>query len=467
MPLSGQHDVFKIAQKIVDNAVVALKENLVVAHMVTKGSFDVFRGTEDEAITMKVTGALPARTYAWRNDRQEPLRADTYTEKSVVIRVERENIYSGFKLIDEALEFDFDGKWGEVFLKQVDALVRKTDRIILNQILKAPYEALLKMDPSEANIKAAHDIGQDYLFNQFDRAVTLMERMRCPMDGEVFALAGRNVASLLRRNNKAFIHQGTGNEGAFAGRQIWNYAGVMVTESSLVDPDRVYIFAKSGMVFWNAAPAIPLGVTRGAIQNHSGISMRWIQDYDPDYQIDRSFFSTWHGERYVEDLLVQRNSDDTMDVTGDELFFLRGVVLSIKSTDVEFVPGDGGSNSGIDSNGRKGASATSELGLVYLDKPFGGVMGPGERMPNVLITAQAATTATATATVDSGAVDAVTVTGGGGRYASPPAVTVTGAGTGAVLKAVVVDGRVIAIDVVDGGTGYTTAPTITIASPVA
>lgn len=464
---TGQHNMVKIAQKIVDNAVVALKENLVVAHMVTKGSFDQFKGTADEAITMKVPGALPARTYAWRNDRQEPLRADTYTEKTVIISVERENIYSGVKLIDEALEFDFEGDWGKLFLAQVDALVRMTDRIILNQILSAPYEALLKMDPSDANIKAAHDIGQDYLFNQFDAAVVLMERMRCPMDGEVYALAGRNVASLLRRSNKAFIHQGTGNEGAFAGRQIWNYAGVLVQESNLVDPDRVYIFAKSGMVFWNAAPAIPKGAKAGAIQNHSGISMRWLMDYDHDYQIDRSFFSTWHGERYVTDLLVQRNSDDSMDVVGDKLFFLRGVVLSIKTSDTQFVPGDSGSTAGVDGNGRLAADPDSELARVYNNLPFAGSKGPGERMPNVLITAQDAITATATATVDTGEVTAVTVTNPGGRYTKAPVVTITGAGTGATAVATVVDGRVTGVVVTEGGTGYTTAPTVTIAAPVA
>jgi hypothetical protein len=323
------------------------------------------------------------------------------------------------------------------------------------------------MAPTDQNIKDAHEIGQDYLFNQFDRAVVVMERMRCPMDGEVYALAGRNVASLLRRSNKAYIHQGTGNEGAFAGRQIWNYAGVLVTESNLVDPDRVYIFAKSGMVFWNAAPAIPKGAKAGAIQNNSGISMRWLMDYDHDYQIDRSFFSTWHGERYVTDLLVQRNSDDSMDVVGNDLFFLRGVVLSIKSTDTEFVPGDNGSDDGVDNNGRLAADPDSELARVYNNLAFVGTKGAGERMPNVLITAQDAITATATATVGTGAVTAVTVTNPGGRYTKAPVVTITGVGSGATAVATVVDGRVTGVVVTEGGTGYATAPTVTIAAPVA
>lgn len=462
---TGQHNLVKAAQKIVSEAVVALGENIIVANMVTKESWDVYRGVEGNAITMRVPGTLVARSYAWKNDRQEPLRSDTYSETTVQLTVERNHIYNAVKIIDEALEFDFEGDWGKIFLAQTDALVREMDRVVLNQILGAPYEALIKMDPSDANIKAAHELGQDYLFNQFDRAVTIMEQMRCPMDGQIFALAGRNVASMLRRNNKQMIHAGTGNEGAFATRNIWTYAGVSVTESNLVDPDRVYIFAKSGMALWNAAPAIPQGAKAGAIQNKGGISLRWLMDYDHDYAIDRSMFSTWYGTRYVEDLLKQRNTDDSADVIGKERYFLRGVVLSVKTSDTEFVPGDAGSASGVDGNGRSGASATSELGLVYKGLPFAGVKPVGERLPNVLITAQAATTATATATVSGGAVTAVAVTGAGGRYASAPTVTFTGAGTGATATAVVVDGRVTAIVVTNGGTGYSTAPTVALSAP--
>lgn len=75
-------------------------------------------------------------------------------------------------------------------------------------------------------------------------------------------------------------------------------------------------------------------------------------------------------------------------------------------------------------------------------------------------------TATATATLTSGAVSSVTVTSGGSGYSSAPAVTFSGgAGTGAAATAVVTGGVVSAITVTAGGTGYTTAPTVAIAAP--
>ena len=74
--------------------------------------------------------------------------------------------------------------------------------------------------------------------------------------------------------------------------------------------------------------------------------------------------------------------------------------------------------------------------------------------------------ATATATVDSGAVNAITVTDGGEHYKSalPPTVTITGGGgSGATATATVSSaGIVTGVSITSGGSGYTSAPTVTI-----
>lgn len=74
-------------------------------------------------------------------------------------------------------------------------------------------------------------------------------------------------------------------------------------------------------------------------------------------------------------------------------------------------------------------------------------------------------TATATATVAAGAVNAITVTAGGSGYSTVPAVTFGGPGSGATAVAVLTGGVVTAVNISAGGTGYTTAPTVTIAAP--
>jgi hypothetical protein len=74
------------------------------------------------------------------------------------------------------------------------------------------------------------------------------------------------------------------------------------------------------------------------------------------------------------------------------------------------------------------------------------------------------TTATATATVSSGMVTAVTPTFGGSGYASAPAVMLAGGGgVGAVAVANISDGAVVSFTLTVPGTGYTSAPTVIVA----
>ena len=74
--------------------------------------------------------------------------------------------------------------------------------------------------------------------------------------------------------------------------------------------------------------------------------------------------------------------------------------------------------------------------------------------------------AAATATIDSGAVNAITVTDGGEHYKSalPPTITITGGGgSGATATATVSSaGIVTGITITSGGSGYSSAPTVTV-----
>ena len=78
-----------------------------------------------------------------------------------------------------------------------------------------------------------------------------------------------------------------------------------------------------------------------------------------------------------------------------------------------------------------------------------------------------ATTAVATATINSqGMVITIAVTAGGSGYTSVPTVTLSGgSGSGATATAVLTNGVVTAINITNAGSGYTSAPTVAIDSP--
>jgi hypothetical protein len=73
--------------------------------------------------------------------------------------------------------------------------------------------------------------------------------------------------------------------------------------------------------------------------------------------------------------------------------------------------------------------------------------------------------ATATASIDGGAIDSVTVTNAGSGYANAIATIVpdgAAAGSGAQLSVTIEEGQITAITVTAGGTGYTGTPTVSI-----
>ena len=68
--------------------------------------------------------------------------------------------------------------------------------------------------------------------------------------------------------------------------------------------------------------------------------------------------------------------------------------------------------------------------------------------------------ATATASRTGNAVSSITVTNGGGFYATVPSVSFTGGGGSGATATAVMDGRIKSATVLSGGKGYATAPTV-------
>ena len=144
---------------------------------------------------------------------------------------------------------------------------------------------------------------------------------------------------------------------------------------------------------------------------------------------------------------------------------LEGVVLSIAVVDggTEYTVAP---TVTITGGGGTGATATSTIDSGAVDSitvTSGGTAYTSA--PTVTITAPGIT-ATATATTDGDEVNSITVDDGGSGYTSPPTVTITGGnGSGATATAVLLDDAVDSIAITNGGTGYTSVPAVTIDPP--
>lgn len=373
---NGQHTVVK-PQKIADAALVAIGEESVLSQTVERRTFDEFKGVAGDTITFRVEGTLPVRSYAWRNDRSEQIKVDTYVEQTVNLTVEPNNDYSAVALIDEALEFDFAGAWGKLFNAQIKAVTRGLDARVRSQVLNAPYERIMALVASSANKAAAAADGEDLVFNFFSDVQAELKALRNP-DSNIVAVVGSGWANLLRKASKAKKNQGTG-DGAFASNVIDTFAGITAVEDPTLPKNEGYVYAASAVLLFTAAPRIPEGAKKGAISNEGGFALRWIQDYDSSRQIDRSTFNSWIATGVTKDNLRQINSDGTQEIVSATQYFVRGLKIVLAAdttaaTAAEIKPGDAKART----NGSLGSSATSDLAKVYNDQPFAGTLPAGE-----------------------------------------------------------------------------------------
>lgn len=318
------HDVIK-PDTIAQTMVTGLAEKLVITNTFTRFAAEEYLGRPGNKITMRIPGTLPFREWEFRNDRREPLRVDSLTETTVDMTVDAKWIYSAVELTPEQKQFDFGGSWGDLFNKQTEALARGIEFDAMSQIVNAPYELVGGIDVDPAKVAAQATMGRDYLFNQFLDLRTALRRMRVP-DENFQIIAGANFVAELRKSGKLYDAKVQGR-GAFADASVGNYAGFEIVEGPYtLDPNVAYLYGPSAFLFWNAAPPAQDGAVRQGNAAVDGLSMRWFQDYDAAYVIDRSIYMAWKSWNTTKDFLSLESATGQL-FTSEDQYFLRGIKL--------------------------------------------------------------------------------------------------------------------------------------------
>jgi hypothetical protein len=361
-------------QILVDAAIEALDEKLVISNTVTKrADAKTFYAAAGDTISQRVKGTVPVREYAPRNDRSEPIRTDTYEETSVSLTISQNRPYSAIKLTDEQKDWDFNG-WAPIIDSQVDALGEYLEHGVLGSILNAPYERRILIDNSDAAFLKAKERNQDLFWNAITEAKSSLRKMRTP-DTTFNCLVGLDLADELVKSNKLVKVQGTGDS-ALANSSLGTIAGVNFIPSVHIPGDQAFMYASSGFLCFTGVASIPNSVPFGASASANGWALRWLMDYDTAYLTDRSVFDTFMGTAYTKDRLKVVDQQG-ISHTGTEEFFVRGVQLGLKGGTlgtVERKPGDGGTDT-------PGGAANSWLAKVYNRTTINSPVPAGDPFP--------------------------------------------------------------------------------------
>ena len=360
----------QLPNKVAQLATGITANNMVITPTMNQVTDNRFYGRPGDITTVRVAKPLPVREYDLFNDRNEPIKSDRLEYSTQSAEVSANRVYSALNIPEEDFDFSIIDSWVEPAKLQAKALANSYERNARGLLEGAKYEYVKHIDISAESIKAAAELGQDAVFNALVDARAALTRMGSPLGfgAQMYALAGSAWASLLRKNQKLTIMQGTGDfQNAFESAVIANYAGITIVEDQSIKPDEMFIYVKDAFNVWSHAPAIPQGVT-GSQVNEGGIALRWIVDYDAGYLTNRSVFSAYTGFQETTDLIEAVDQANNV-VLSEEQYFIRGAKL-ILGTGVDIEPGNG--------NGAgPGANADSFLAKRFKGEPVTTTFGKG------------------------------------------------------------------------------------------
>jgi hypothetical protein len=288
-------------RKNVEFFLALLQRELVTPYVVTVVGGDAFKGAKGDTVNLRIPGLkAKARDYEWRTRTAPIVLDDIEGVASIPIKLNK-HVYSATGLTDEHMTMDEIQFAAEVLAPQVAAV---TD----------DFEAKVVAGLRAANVKHTLPIDLD---DAQDPHLTAVEANRlmdsdkvAPSAGRTF-LVGSDVAAAWIASDRLSKYDSTGETGTPALRRhvIGLLGGHPVVVHNGLNANEGYLLHKTGLIMGNIAPVVPQGATAGATGiSRNGFSVRWIQDYDPNYLRDRSVVSSFLG---VNDFRDERNADGT------------------------------------------------------------------------------------------------------------------------------------------------------------
>ena len=270
-------------------ALKLLEREIVLPRVVWNYADAEFRGAKNDTVTLRLPAVLDSRTYAFRNDRSNPIVVDDVEETGVPV-VLNQDIYSAVAITDEQLTLDFVNFAEQVLSPQVKAVARGLESLIASTMAGATITTEIAFDSGE-------------LWDTLVEARQALNDANVPSENRVLVV-GSDIETEMLLDDK-FNRVDSSGEGiapsALREATIQRLAGFTIIGSQAIDPGVAYALHPTAFAFVNVAPVVPDGVTYGSRMADGGLSMRWIRDYDAMYLRDRSVVSSFAGCTSVED----------------------------------------------------------------------------------------------------------------------------------------------------------------------
>jgi hypothetical protein len=131
------------------------------------------------------------------------------------------------------------------------------------------------------------------------KAWAALTKKNVPQMGRVFVGGADFIAALLDDPNITRVDE-AGETDALREARVNRVRGFQVYEANSLPADTGYAFTREAVAFVTKAPANPRGASASALVTDSGMTLRWLSDYDASYLRDRSIVSVLAGGGIVD-----------------------------------------------------------------------------------------------------------------------------------------------------------------------
>ncbi|MGW4484328.1 hypothetical protein ACWEOE_10870 [Amycolatopsis sp. NPDC004368] len=281
------------ATKIAATALGLLQRDIILPNLVWRDAVDNFAGAVNDTVNIRVPAVAKARTKALRvqgSGRQ--IVMDDLAEGSVPLQLTTD-VYHGTSIDDEQMELDVTDFSVQILDPQTRAIAEGLEDGVAANMVATTY---------------LHDFTFDTSYDPYDVFVDAKQALNdehIPLTDR-FCVVGSEVATWILKSDhfKRYDESGANAETAFREAQLGRLAGWNITESYAIPGDNVFWFHRTAYAFSMHAPKVPRGASFGSSQSYQGLAMRWIMDYDADFQRDRSIVNVYTGSTSITDYAI-------------------------------------------------------------------------------------------------------------------------------------------------------------------
>lgn len=298
------------ANRIAATALGVLEREIVLPRLVWMNPVGPITGVAGDTVTIRVPARGVARSRPLRGTRPTAsegegiIQLDEFTETSVDVVLD-EDIYHAIGITDEELTLDISDFGQQILTPQVRAVAEGLENKLAATMVNANYLNTVTI-PRAKLADGSTNSTQDWdMFRGLVDARRLLNVANVPQNDRIIVCGSDMEAAFLNDPHlNRYNQSGDSQASALRDAVIGDMAGFRnIVVSNALPPGFGVAYHRSAFVMSLVAPDNPKGAVMSAMKSlpGTGLSMRWLMDYDFRNLQDRSVLDCYAGTGVIAD----------------------------------------------------------------------------------------------------------------------------------------------------------------------